>query len=260
MLHLTTMKIGWCRAPAWGAGQGGLRPATFPALATLVHTEAATVLVDCGYGPAFWQATASFPARFYRWLTPATLPESQRLERQLPRLPDLVMLTHLHADHVAGLAELPAHIPVVVSEEALAHLRGLSGWGAARAACPPLLRDMLLSRRISVIEGRPLRATGLPGFPHGRDLLGDGRLIAVPLPGHGSGQLGLWIPEVARFLIADAAYSRAALRENRMPPPSVLRRLGDAAAYARTFAALRALMLERPDITQVPSHCPEAAP
>lgn len=260
MLRLTTLRIGSCRASGWAAGQGGLRPVRFPALATLIETGTATVLVDCGYGPAFFQATARLPARFYRWLTPVELPPAERLGPQLSQLPDLVMLTHLHADHVAGLADLPAHIPVAVSAGAVAHLRGLSDWGATRAACPPLLRDMVLSRKLTLIENRPAVDTGLPGFPRGHDLLGDGQLIAVPLPGHGTGQTGLWIPRAARFLIADAAYGRAALRSGRMPPGVVLSRLGDAPAYRRTFAALRTLMAARPEITLDPSHCPETAP
>lgn len=260
MFQLTTFRVGSCRATAWAAGQAGMRPAEFPALVTLVRTPQKTVLVDCGYGPAFFAATALLPARFYRWLTPVTLPAGEHLLAQLPVLPDLVMLTHLHGDHVAGLADLPGHIPVAVSQQALTHLRGLSDWGAARAACPAMLRDMILSRRLLPIEDCEEIETGLPGFPLGRDLLGDGQLITIALPGHGTGQTGLWIPKAARLLIADAAYGRAALRTGRMPPGLVLSRLGDAGAYRRTFAALRLVMQARPDITIVPSHCPEAAP
>ena len=260
MLCLTTHQVGSCRAIGWAAGTGGPLPVSFPALVTLIRLEGFTLLVDCGYGPAFFEATAGFPARIYRWLTPVSLPGSQRLNRQLPCQPDLVMLTHLHADHVAGLCDLPAHVPVAVSASAMAHLPGLSDLAATRAACPPRLRDMILSRPLSMIENQPLRDTGLPGFPSGHDLLGDGRLLAVPLPGHGVGQMGLWIPEAARLLIADAAYSRRALRLNRMPPHAVLSGLGDATAYAQTFTALRRLMLLRPDIRLDPSHCPEVAP
>jgi glyoxylase-like metal-dependent hydrolase (beta-lactamase superfamily II) len=122
------------------------------------------------------------------------------------------------------------------------------------------LQAAVLARTPRAVEDRPRVATGLPGFPEGHDLLGDGRLIAVPLPGHGMGQAGLWIPEAARLLVADAAYARAALRSGRMPPRWILGRLGDPVAYRRTFDALRALMRTRPDIRIDPSHCPETAP
>ena len=260
MLRLTTLAVGSCRVPAWSAGLAGRGRVALPALATLVETEGAAVLVDTGYGRAFFAATRALPARLYRWATPARLPAAQALPAQLPRRPDLVMLTHMHGDHVAGLLDLPEDVPVTASAEAIAHLRGLSDGRAVLAACPPLLRDGVLARAPSPIEARPRAATGLPGFPEGRDLLGDGRLIAVALPGHGAGQTGLWIPEASRLLVADAAYARAALREGRMPPGPVLSRLGDRAAYRRTFERLRALARARPEIVLDPSHCREAAP
>lgn len=260
MLRVTTLKIGECRAPGWGAGMGGFTTLRFPALATLIETEDFTILVDTGYGSAFFAATDGFPARIYRWLTPVTLPQSETLLRQLPRMPDLVMLTHMHGDHVSGLMDLPAEIPVTASAMSIAHLRGLTDHGAIMAACPPLLRDGVLTRKPAPIEARTRAATGLPEFPQGYDLLGDGRLLAVDLPGHGVGQMGLWIPEINRFLIADAAYGRAALRRGRLPPRPVLARLGDAHAYRQTFTALQNLMRRRPDIIFDPSHCREVMP
>lgn len=257
MLRLKTLRIGECRAPAWAAGLPGLRGTTFPALATLIETDSARVLIDTGYGPAFFTATQDFPARFYRWLTPVYLPRSRHLPDQLPRLPDLVFLTHMHADHSAGLIDLPRNIPVIASAEAIADLRARGDLSSLGAACPPGLRDAILTRNPQPVERGPQITTGLEEFPLGHDLLGDKRLIAIPLPGHGTGQTGIWIPEIARFLIADAAFGRLSLRENRLPPGVVLSRLGDASRYRKTFARLRALLQRRPDITVDPSHCPE---
>ena len=258
MLRLTTLSLGHCTVFAASARLAGGGRIDLPALATLIETEQESVLVDTGYGPAFLSATARLPGSLYRWATPATLLAAP-LPDLLPRPPDLVMLTHMHGDHVAGLMDLPWDVPVLASRAAISHLRGLADWAATHAACPAGLRDGVLARRPRPVEACPCVATGLPGFPEGHDLLGDGRLIAVPLPGHGVGQTGLWIPEAARLLIADAAYARAALRAGRMPPRWILRRLGDADAYARTFEALRALMQARPEIRIDPSHCRETA-
>ncbi|PRY92060.1 glyoxylase-like metal-dependent hydrolase (beta-lactamase superfamily II) [Hasllibacter halocynthiae] len=258
MLRLTTLALGHCTVLAASAGLAGRGRIELPALATLIETGDACILVDTGYGAAFLSATARFPERLYRWATPVTLPAAP-LPDLLPRPPDLVLLTHMHGDHVAGLMDLPRDVPVLASRAAIAHLRGLADWAATRAACPAGLRDGVLARVLSPVEACPRVATGLPGFPEGHDLLGDGCLIAVPLPGHGVGQTGLWVPEAARLLVADAAYARAALRAGRMPPRWLLRRLGDADAYARTFDALRALMQARPEIRIDPSHCRETA-
>ncbi len=257
MLRVTVMRVGSCLAPAWAAGQPGL-VACFPALAMLVKAGGRAVLVDGGYGPAFLTATRHFPARLYRWATPVRLAQGEHLLRQLPRLPDVAFATHFHADHVAGLLDLPRDIPLLASQAAIDGL-ALGDMASLRAACPAGLRDALRARNPRPVEAASRIETGLPEFPLGHDLLGDGRLIAIALPGHGIGQTGLWLPEAARFLIADAAYSRAALRSGRMPPRSVLARLGDADAYGRTFAALRALMARRPEIRFDPSHCPEVA-
>ncbi len=259
MLRLTTLRIGECSAPAWAAGRPGGGRSVFPALATLIETEDRAVLVDTGYGPAFFQATDPFPARFYRWLTPVRLPPEQHLLRLLPRLPDLVVLTHMHGDHVGGLPDLPEGIAVRASAEAIAHLCGLGNLAAVRAACPPPLRDAVLARAPQPVEQGRVVETGLEEFPTGHDILGCGRLIAIALPGHGVGQIGLWVPEVARLLVADAAYGRDVLRAGRMPPGPVLRQLGEARAYRQTFAALCRLMARRPDIRIDPSHCAEVA-
>jgi glyoxylase-like metal-dependent hydrolase (beta-lactamase superfamily II) len=257
MLRLTTLRIGECSAPAWAAGRAGGGRCVFPALATLIEAGDVTVLVDTGYGPAFLAATDAFPARFYRWLTPVRLPPEQHLTRLLPCRPDLVVLTHMHGDHVGGLPELPEGIEVLASAEAIGHLRGLGNLAAVRAACPPLLRDAVLARDPQPVERGRAVETGLEEFPLGHDLLGDGRMIALPLPGHGVGQIGLWLPGAARLLVADAAYGRDVLRAGRMPPGPVLRQLGEARAYRQTFAALCRLMTRRPDIRIDPSHCAE---
>lgn len=261
MLRVTTLRIGSCRAPAVAAGLPDRGKVMLPALATLIETNTQTLLFDCGYGASFYDATDRFPARAYRIATPMTLPPQERLTAQLNRPPDLVILSHMHGDHVAGLLDLPDDIPVLASKEAIDHLSGLSSaLTATLAACPPLLRDGVLARAPRPIDERQQVETGLPEFPRGHDVLGTGEAIAIALPGHGVGQIGLWLPDARHFLIADAAYARSALRDGKLPPWPVLARLGNARAYRQTFARLRTLMRARPDITLVPSHCREAAP
>ncbi|MCA0962361.1 MBL fold metallo-hydrolase [Salipiger bermudensis] len=261
MLRVNVFRVGSCRVRGFAAGLPDRGEVDLPALVTLVETADAAILFDCGYGEAFFSATKSFPARAYRWATPVTLPAEERLTRQLPRQPDMVVLSHMHGDHVAGLPEIAEGTPVLASTEAIAHLRGLrSEVSATLAACPMALREAVLSRAPQPVEGGALVETGLPGFPQGHDVTGTGDAIAIPLPGHGVGQIGLWLPAANTFLIADAAYARSALRSGRLPPAPILGRLGNAGRYRDTFGRLQALMRARPEIVIVPSHCREAAP
>ena len=260
MLRITTLRVGSCRVPAFSAGLPDRGKVMLPALAHFIETKTSSLLVDCGYGDAFFTATDKFPGKAYRLVTPVILPPAEHLQKQLPRLPDHVVLTHMHGDHVAGLLDLPAHIPVSASGQAIAHLRGLSNWRATLAACPPYLRDGILSRNPQPVEDKPIINTGLAQFPHGNDLTGTGDVISIPLPGHGVGQIGIWLPQAATFLIADAAYSRDGLRTGLLPPAFVLATLGDAKTYRDTFNRLRTLMQDRPDISVIPSHCRDCAP
>ena len=270
--HLTLLRVGHCRAPEAATAIGASwRFTSFPAgVAVIRHPRRGTILFDSGYGAAFRQATQPFPERIYRWLTPVHLSTHETLPKQLAARgigqPDLVVLSHLHADHVAGLfdlAQMPARVQT--SSKAIDGL-DVGRISSLRTGCPAGLRDRLRRLPLERTEDSAqvdLNAFGLGAFGVGYDLLADGSMIAVPLPGHGVGQFGLYLPTLSNgpaFLVADAAWSVAALRQNTPPPVSTLRRLGHAESYLRTFAALRDLHLSQPELRLVPSHCPESFP
>lgn len=268
MPELHPLRIGHCRGPEALARRGGRwRIATFPAGAALIRHWQGDILFDTGYGSAFWRATQQLPERLYRWTTPATLRPDERLPEQLHRLgahPALVILSHLHADHVAGLFDLP-DTPVLTSRMAFAALEHGGRLATLKAGVPAPLRRRLRALSPRFVEDCPQVAppAGLAGFGPIHDIMSDGQMLAVPLPGHGQGQFGLFLPTTPQgpqFLIADAAWSRGALRDDAPPPDATLNRLGDRAAYLQTFARLRQLMAERPDITLWPSHCEAAFP
>lgn len=271
-LSLDLLHMGHCLAPMALTAQGApWRLGRFPAGAALIrHPRHGTILFDTGYGQSFFDATTSLPERFYRWLTPVRLPKAQRLTQQLQRhgvtAPDMVILSHLHADHVAGLFDL-AQPPAAIITSAQAKAGLDTGRIASlKAGCPLLLRDALRRQTMTVIEDHPLitlQPHELGTFRTGHDLLGDGSMVAVPLPGHGQGQFGLYLPDLDHgpaFLIADAAWSLAALRDNRPPPRNTLNRLGNAARYLDTFSALCTLHRLRPELRLIASHCPETFP
>lgn len=124
---------------------------------------------------------------------------------------------------------------------------------------PTLLPDDYLNR---VISADACAQRDLPDwlapFETGYDLLGDGSLLGVPLPGHSHGQLGLFIPDAVgqpAFLVADACWSLPALREGRMPSRLALFVNAERQRFVKTFNGLSGIARRETAITLLPSHC-----
>ncbi|MDO5606035.1 MAG: NAD-dependent epimerase/dehydratase family protein [Paracoccus sp. (in: a-proteobacteria)] len=280
-LSLRLLRVGHCLAP-----ETGLRadrppvPRAVPSLVTVLETaRAGIILFDTGYGRAWFEATARLPEAALRLATPARLPAQQHLPEALRRLgmprPARVVLSHLHADHAAGLFDLDPLPPAFASRAALDDLARLTSGRAglpARLSAVAAALPLPLARRLAALhqtgglsafeDSAP--AAALPGplaaLGPGYDLTGEGNVITVPLPGHGAGQIGLWLPQTDRgavLLAADAVYCADGLRAGVMPPAALLARLGDPAAYRRSFAALRAMLGQ--GVRIIPSHDARAA-
>ena len=271
VLEFTSFHIGYCRGPHAMTQRGApWRMRRFPAgVALLRHPVHGTILFDAGCGALFNQATKSFPERIYRWLTPVTFNANYNLPSQLQKLgvsaPDLVVLSHLHADHVAGLFDLNTIPPVITSQTAIEKLNA-KRLASLQAGCPAMLRDRLKALPLKAVESLPqlsLQPYGLQAFGIGYDLLGDQTAIAVSLPGHGFGQTGLFLPKTSKgaiFLVADAIWSFQSLQRNLLPPKFTLHRLGNAADFMDSFAKLRAFHLAQPEVKIIASHCTESYP
>src|SRR5262249_24815079 len=131
----------------------GWRPATFPSLfAALHHPERGLTLFDTGYAQPFLAATRGFPGRLYRWMTPVTLhPGDSALEQLQPRgvaARDVrrIVLSHLHADHIAGTRDFP-EAEVICARAAYDSIRSRGQISALlRAYLPGLLPDDFAAR------------------------------------------------------------------------------------------------------------------
>jgi glyoxylase-like metal-dependent hydrolase (beta-lactamase superfamily II) len=266
--HLLT--VGSCRHFERLAMRGGRwRPVTFPSLsALLLHPERGPLLYDTGYARHFTTVTQPFPERFYRWLTPVTLPPEQVLEAQLGRFglttADIrtVIVSHFHGDHVAGLRDLPNARFVCLRTDREA-LRSAPRVRALRRGMLPALLPPDFDGRCDFVDDCPVHPIGSafrelsPGF----DLLGDGSLLGVPLPGHTSGQLGLWLRDQRDrelLLCADAAWSLRAIQEHRLPAFPARLLMHDWQQYAATMRRLQNLANAHPEIVLLPSHCADS--
>ncbi|WP_256972563.1 MBL fold metallo-hydrolase [Saccharibacillus sp. O23] len=271
-VKLRVFSAGSCTHPEWVTIRGGsLRSVRIPALfACIEHPQAGPILFDTGYSDRFFRETDPFPDRLYRMVTPVRFEAGQSAAERLrasgipPESIRQIVVSHFHADHVAGLHDFP-QAEFLYEREALESMRRLRGIRAVkRGFLPGLLpgdfdrraRPFAPESRIEVPEAL------LPRFPFRRvtDVLGDGSLLAVDLPGHAYGQIGLLLrtERGPALLCADAAWSAAAYRENR--PPSALAGIimPDRRAYADSFRALRELHEAFPELTILASHCPEA--
>lgn len=265
---LTVLRVGHCTHPECLALRGGgLRSATFPALVGLIrHPDAGALLFDTGYADHFLRATDAFPERLYRWATPVTLPPEECLLPQLARHGIAaheitgVFASHLHADHIAGLRDLP-RARIWCGDAALRFARGHGRLARLRKAT---LLDLLpedADTRLSTIESLP-RLASPPGwtmFGDGFDLLGDGSLRAVPLPGHARGHFGLLLrhEDDREVLLAGDATWRIDDARHAHAPSAAARSLSDDWTLQHATLAKLQAVLDTGDDDRVvlPSHC-----
>jgi glyoxylase-like metal-dependent hydrolase (beta-lactamase superfamily II) len=105
----------------------------------------------------------------------------------------------------------------------------------------------------------------LPGryapFEAGVDLFEDGSLVAVPLPGHAPGQMGLFVQTCEHgpvFLIADACWQSKAYRDLCWPHRLANLIMADPLAYRESLQKVHLWHKNNPGRPVIPSHCTEA--
>jgi glyoxylase-like metal-dependent hydrolase (beta-lactamase superfamily II) len=232
-------------------------------VALLGHPRHGWLLWDSGYHPRLWDCTQRFPFRIYRWATPLRLRPELAVVAQLPRF-DLtvddvrrVVISHFHADHVAGLRDFPK-AELFASKAGYEDVAGRTGLRALQRAFVPALLPDDFARRVVLLPA--FDAKPLASFGPTCDLFGDGSAVLVSLPGHACGQLGLLArtDRGALFFVADSCWLSAAYRDNR--PPHWLTHLfiDDAQTMRATLGLLHDFAGTHPEVQIVPSHCPEA--
>lgn len=267
-MQLSWLAAGFCWNLEGLTRQGRpLRPTRYPAgFALIEHPQQGPILFDTGYHPRVQQVTRRFPAKLYELVTPMRIEAQQSAVAQLKRLGFAahqvkhIVISHFHADHVAGLLDFPQARFYYSAQgyNAVASLRGLAA--VRKAFLPELLPPDFVQRSVAIVTtpAQPL-PLHLPPFTHGVDVLGDGLLWAIDLPGHALGQLGLLALTNAgpQLLVADAAWSLAALQMRQRPHPITRAVFANPAQEAHTFRQVAAFVEQHPHVPVYPSHCPE---
>lgn len=212
-----------------------------------VHPVHGPVLVDTGYGPQVTEAPGrSLPLRLYSTVLRPMLVEDQAPQAVLARMGftpadvRLVILTHLHADHVARLDEFP-QARILTRRAVLDATLGRSRFANLHRGIFPELLPAGLMDRCTDIDSLP-RVAAPPGLPDGHDLFGDGSVLAIDLPGHAEGHFGLCFPRLAPPLLyaCDVQWRVQALEPGRAPGYPARAVAEDRAAWAATTAQVAA--------------------
>ncbi len=243
---------------------GAFRKIEFPAIFGLIHHfQFGYILFDTGYSDRFYQLTSTFPNLAYAKITPVRIDPDQSAVAQLHQLGiaaseiKQIIISHFHPDHIGGLRDFP-QAQFIYKRSAYQSLIRKKRIAALASGFLPGLLPENFETRSRDIEKYPV--ISLPEqyapFCCAYDILGDGSLLLVDLPGHAQGQLGLFLTTKRGryFLISDACWQKRS--HQTFTPPNGLARLvthhwGD---YLSTLKKINRLHQHYSEITIIPSH------
>jgi N-acyl homoserine lactone hydrolase len=161
-----------------------------------------------------------------------------------------VIISHLHFDHVGGIADVPQAELLVSQDE----------WRCLDEPHPE--REWMLREHILLPDAKwcpiAFESTNDPLLaPFGgcHDVMGDGSMILLPTPGHTPGSMSLLLRSAGMkplLLVADLAYDVDALMEDVVPGT------GDAEMLRRSYSKVRTLKQKMPNLAILASHDPVA--
>ena len=237
----------------------------FHALVGLIdHPTMGLTLFDAGSAPRMLKIRGN-AARLYNRLVPTKTSDSLAIASQLSAQGidahevRRVIISHFHADHVAGLRDFP-NAEFIASRVAWEAIRNRKSWSALRKAVLPDLFPEDFAERLHLVES--FCDPGMGPFDHCHDLFGDRSVRLFELPGHAAGQIGALVQsgdETRDFLVADATWTTEAILRRLMPHPLTRSFVNSFADMKRTIEFLHRFRQQFPDVTLIPTHCPQVA-
>ncbi|MBT6095998.1 MAG: N-acyl homoserine lactonase family protein [Rhodospirillaceae bacterium] len=177
---------------------------TLPVSTWLVRHPKGTVLFDCGMPASFVGRTERTDkvSTFLEIECSAgdTVGEQLQAHDQDPGRVDFVVVSHLHFDHVGGLAMIPNATLVIQRSEWDA---GMSEEGASRYT----REDFDLGHKLKLLDGE-------------YDIFGDDSVVCIPTPGHTVGHQSLRVRHTSGrqvVLTSDCCYFARTLDDGALP-------------------------------------------
>ncbi len=222
----------------------------------LIEHRDGPILFDTGLDPAIATNKNYISSALGRFLLKRIfrlhITENVRLDRVLEAngfaASDIgkAVISHLHFDHVGGIAHIP-QAELLVSEREWAQL-----------ADPHPEREWILREHIRIPQAnwqpfalQPSNDALFTDFEGFYDVADDGSMVLLPTPGHTPGSISMLIrsgdwPPI--LLVGDLTY------ETNLLERSVTPGTGDEATLRSSFAKVRRLKEKLPNLVIVPSH------
>jgi N-acyl homoserine lactone hydrolase len=232
-----------------------------PVNAYVIEHVKGLLLFDTGQDRASVTDDRYFPGGFtgliYDRLARFDIGEQDTLAAQLASLGyapadvGTAILSHLHQDHIGGVAELKDADLLVSAAE----------WTQAFRPAPEprgFLRSHIQvpGAKWRQISFEPTGDPVLAPFTESLDVMGDGSLVLLPTPGHTQGSTSLLIRRATRpplLLVGDLTYRAELLERGQVPGVGSRRQL------AQTTSKVLALKKRMPGLVILPAHDPTAA-
>ncbi len=163
------------------------------------------------------------------------------------------VISHLHADHVGGIADIP-QAQLYAGEEGFAYMRGPDH---PERATVFRNRIEIPGARWNSIAFEPTDDPSVAPFTEAFDLMGDGSMLVLPTPGHLPGSVSMLVRRTAApplLLVGDLTYDEQLLARDQVPGVC-----DDPAQLLASYAKVRALKDHTPDLLVLPAHDPHAA-
>lgn len=261
MIEYQLFEAGYCKhCQRMTLKNGRFKQCEYPALCALIkHPHKGYILFDTGYSKRFYELTQKFPFSIYRRLTPVVLKKSlqQQLAEKNIQATDItaVVISHFHADHIGGLKDFP-NAQFYCHPDAIKDIRHKTGIKALIQGFLPGLLPKDFYERLVLLNNEVALGPNLAPFTRGFDLFNDGQLIAISLPGHAKGQIGLYFQaKQETFLVADSCWHQEAFKEFIFPSNLTYLIHDNKDAYQQTIKNLHELFNNNKEIDIIPAHC-----